>query len=253
MSPRARLGLFAVGGTALLVVLVIAFAGLPAFGHVHSVYAATVQRVVPGERHATDLVTGLNFDVRAFDTLGEEFLLFASVTGVALLLRHLRGEGDIERSGDVERHQLSQASALVRTTAPLALVVTLALAVYIVAHGQVSPGGGFQGGLILAAGPLAVMLAGRYIVARHAAPDWLLEAVESAGAGAYALIGVGGLVAGGAFMQNFLGLGEAGMLASAGTMPLNSIAVGLEVSGAFLLLWSEFLDQAVVIKGRAGE
>ena len=32
----------------------------------------------------------LNFDIRAFDTLGEEFILFASVAGVALLLRQLR-------------------------------------------------------------------------------------------------------------------------------------------------------------------
>jgi hypothetical protein len=29
-------------------------------------------------------------------------------------------------------------------------------------------------------------------------------------------------------------------------MPLNSIAVGLEVTGAFLMTWSEFLDQTMI-------
>ena len=32
-------------------------------------------------------------------------------------------------------------------------------------------------------------------------------------------------------------------------MPLVSIAVGLEVSGAFLVAFSEFLDQAMVVEG----
>jgi hypothetical protein len=32
-------------------------------------------------------------------------------------------------------------------------------------------------------------------------------------------------------------------------MPLSNLAVGLEVAGAFVLLWTEFLDQALVIRG----
>ena len=31
-------------------------------------------------------------------------------------------------------------------------------------------------------------------------------------------------------------------------MPLNSIAVGLEVTGAFVLMWTEFLDQALIVE-----
>jgi hypothetical protein len=32
-------------------------------------------------------------------------------------------------------------------------------------------------------------------------------------------------------------------------MPISNLAVGLEVTGAFVLLWTEFLDQALVIRG----
>jgi len=53
----------------------------------------------------------------------------------------------------------------------------------------------------------------------------------------------------GVFFRNFLPLGTAGELLSAGTMPLSNIAVGLEVCGAFVLIWTEFLDQALLIGG----
>ena len=49
--------------------------------------------VVP-ERHATAVVTAINFDYRGFDTMGEEFILFAAVLGLALLLREPREERD---------------------------------------------------------------------------------------------------------------------------------------------------------------
>jgi multicomponent Na+:H+ antiporter subunit B len=94
---------------------------------------------------------------------------------------------------------------------------------------------------------LAILLAGRYLILKHVAPEWLLEAAESSGAAAYTLIGVGGLIISSVFMQNFLPLGTPGELLSAGMIPLNSIAVGLEVTGAFLLVWTEFLDQALII------
>jgi hypothetical protein len=35
-------------------------------------------------------------------------------------------------------------------------------------------------------------------------------------------------------------------------MPVNSLAVGIEVTGAFLLTWTEFLDQALLASPRGG-
>jgi len=262
VSPRARLGLFALAGPGLLAVLVIGFLGLPAFGDYHGVYGLVVDGVELGERHATDMVTALNFDVRAFDTLGEEYLLFASVVGVVVLLRQLRGEHDDER-GEAERedgeggerdghdgseHAFAGASDALRGLSLVLVPMLIALGVYLVIHGALTPGGGFQGGVVLAAGPIAVLVAGRYLAMKRLAPDWALEALEAAGAGAYALLGLGGLVLAGVFMKNFLPLGIPGHLLSAGSMPLNSIGVGLEVTGAFLLVWSEFLDQALLVR-----
>jgi multicomponent Na+:H+ antiporter subunit B len=234
--------MFAVAGPGLLVVLLFGMGGLPAFGHYANAYGLLVDRIEPPLRHATDIVTALNFDLRAYDTLGEEFILFGSVAGVALLLRQIRGERRLSR----EDHAFAGASASLQLASLILIPLVVALGGYVVLHGALTPGGGFQGGVVLAAGPIAIMLAGRYLAVKRLAPEWMLEAIESVGAAAYALIGIGGLIFAGVFLKNFLPLGQPGKLLSAGMMPLNSIAVGLEVTGAFLLTWTEFLDQALV-------
>ncbi len=246
MSRRARLCFFALAGPGLLAVLIVGFLGLPAFGDYHGVYGLVVNGTELGERHATDMVTALNFDLRAFDTLGEEFLLFASVVGVVVLLRDLRDE-DEDLTRDISEHRFADASEALRTLSLLLVPMLIALGVYLVIHGALTPGGGFQGGVALAAGPVALLIAGRYLAMKRLAPDWALETLEACGAGAYALLGLGGLVFASVYLRNFLPLGIPGHLLSAGFMPLNSIAVGLEVTGAFLLVWSEFLDQALIV------
>ena len=64
----------------------------------------------------------------------------------------------------------------------------------------------------------------------------MLEASEAIGAAGYALIGAAGLIIAGVYLKNFLPLGTPAMLLSAGMMPINSVAVGLEVTGAFLVV-----------------
>jgi multicomponent Na+:H+ antiporter subunit B len=249
VSRRARLTLFCVAGTGLLVVLLIGLHGLPGFGHYDGVYGLRVAKVEPSARHATDLVTALNFDLRAFDTLGEEFILFASVAGVALLLRHLRDEDEtVERSAGLEDHTFAGASDSLKLVSLILIPLLVALGAYLALHGQLTPGGGFQAGVVLAAGPLAIMLAGRYLALKRVAPEWALESVEAIGAAAYALIGLGGLIFASVYFKNYLPLGISGHLLSAGMMPLNSLAVGVEVTGAFLLTWTEFLDQDLLVE-----
>lgn len=246
MSSRVRMGLFLVSGAGLLAVLLIGFHGLPAFGDYHGVLGRAVTHRELRARHATDYVTALNFDLRAFDTLGEEAILFAAVTGVAVLMRHMRDEDGRDRRRRAEDHRFQGASEALRLQALLMVVLITAFGVYLALHGALTPGGGFQAGVVMAAGPAVVMLAGRYLTLKRIAPDWAVEALESAGAAGYALIGIGGLIFGGIFFENFLPYGMSGQLLSAGVMPLSSIAVGLEVTGGLLLIFSEFLDQSLL-------
>ena len=247
MTRPVRLGLFLVAAAGLAAVLIIGFRGLPAFGHAHELYGAVTNRTEQKLRDATDIVTALNFDIRAFDTLGEEFILFASVSGVALLLRQMRNEEnqDVPTPG-IEDHRFAGASEGLKLSSLALIPVLIAFGAYLVFHGQLTPGGGFQGGVVLAAGPAAILLAGRYLSMKRVAPKRLAESADAIGAASYGLIGIGGLIFAGIYLKNFLPFGTPGKLLSSGMMPFNSIAVGLEVTGAFLMTWTEFLDQTTI-------
>lgn len=253
MSRGRRLIFFAFSVAGFGTVLVIGFTGLPGFGSYNGTYGEVLNGLGVSLRHATDLVTSLNFDFRAFDTFGEEFILFASILGVILLLREMRGEHQRPREEEADEHTFGGASEALRALALLLVPSMIALGVYIVVHGAITPGGGFQGGVILAAAPLAMFVAGRYMRMKRVVPHAVVSIGETAGGAGFGLIGLGGLIGAGIFFQDFLPLGTAGHIISAGIEPLASVAVGLEVSGAFILGWTEFLDQAMLIRGRGDD
>lgn len=242
--------LFALAGPGLATVLILGFRGLPAFGDYHGIYGLVVNGIELSARHATDMVTALNFDLRAFDTLGEEYILFVSVLGATLLLRVTRNEDEEYAAAE---HSIHSASDAVRLLSLLLIPLLIALGIYLIIHGALTPGGGFQGGIVLAAAPAAMMVAGRYLELKALTPDWAIEAGEALGAAGYVLLGLGGLVFASVYFKNYLPAGNPGQLLSAGFMPLNSIAVGLEVTGAFLIVWTVFLDQALLVRRKTGE
>jgi multicomponent Na+:H+ antiporter subunit B len=248
VSRRTRLTFFALAGAGLAAVLVIGFTGLPDFGNYHGVYGRVIDGIGVTVRHGTDLITALNFDIRGFDTLGEEFILFGSVLGIALILREMRGEQEEAHQEEAQEHRFAGASAALRALALIVIPTIVALGVYIVVHGQITPGGGFQGGVILAAAPLGAFLAGRYLGMKAIAPHLLVEVGDAVGAAGYALIGLSGLVFVGVFFKNSIPLGIPGHLLSGGQLDIASVFVGLEVSGAFLVAWTEFFDQALLVK-----
>jgi multicomponent Na+:H+ antiporter subunit B len=250
VSPTARRNLFLVAAAGLFVYLIWGFSGLPDFGHYAGPYGDILNRVAVPERSNTDVVTAVNFDYRAFDTLGEEFILFAAVVGVASLLRTLRGEKARNPDDDAPGRRVPETSLAIRL-AGLGLVAPVVLVgIYVVAHGHQTPGGGFQGGVILATALLLTYLSADYMTFRRVGPTELIEAAEGAGAIGFVLIGLAGLVFGSVFFENVLGKGTPGDLDSAGLIPLSNVAVGLAVTGGFAFMLSEFLQQTLVRRGK---
>jgi multicomponent Na+:H+ antiporter subunit B len=196
------------------------------------------------------VITAVNFDYRGFDTLGEEFILFAAVIGVTSLLRTLRGERVDTPDDDAPGRHVPETSLAVRVTGLLLVGPTVLVGLYVVVHGHQTPGGGFQGGVILATGLLLTYLSADYLTMRRVGPTALIEAGEGAGTAGFVLIALGGLVFAGTFFQNFLHIGTAGQLLSAGTIPLSNFAVGLAVTGGFAFMLSEFLQQTLVKRRR---
>lgn len=246
MTPRARIAVMGVALLGLLAFYLWGVAGLPDFGHYKGPYGTTINHVVSTERQLTNAVTSIVFDYRAYDTLGEELILFISVVGVSLLVREQRDERQEVHPAAAKAEEQPRASDAVRALGVAIVGATLLIGLYVVAHGNLTPGGGFQGGVVLGAALLAVYFAGDFASLRQLSPSTAFELMHSAGAAGLAMLGLGGLISGAAFFHNFLYTGTIGELNSGGIAPLGNAAVGLEVFGAVLLLCSEFLHEAVL-------
>jgi multicomponent Na+:H+ antiporter subunit B len=247
-QTQRRLFLVAMAG--LAVFLLWGMAGLPRFGTFAGAYSQLLNATAVAERSATNVVASITFDYRGFDTMGEEFILFAAVVGVSSLLRTLRGEHVATPDDDVPGRRVPETSLAVRVTGLLLVGPAVLVGIYIVVHGHQTPGGGFQGGVILATGLLLTYLTADYLTMRRVGPTALIEAAEGAGTAGFVLLAIGGLVFAGSFFQNFMHIGTAGTLVSAGTIPLGNIAVGLAVTGGFAFMLSEFLQQTLAKRRR---
>lgn len=238
MTARLRIALFFAGALGLAGLLAWGLAGLADFGHYPGPYGDVLNRVAVGERHVSSVVAAVVFDYRSLDTLGEEYILFTCATGVALLLREARAE-------EAVLHDLV-LSEPVRAVGLLLVGPTVLLGLYLVTFGYVSPGGGFQGGIALAAGLILVWAAGSYRAYARVSPTPLVDLAEGVGVGAFPALGIALLAAGGAFLENLLPYGKAGSVLGGGTIGVLNWATAVAVAAAIVLLISEFLEELVV-------
>lgn len=242
MRETTRVRLFLVFGGIFLLLFCYAITDLPPWGDYRGPYGDVISRVAVYERHATDAVNAINYDYRAFDTLGEEFILFTAVLGVMMLLR--REESALTREAGKLEDEL-RLSTTVRATALPAILLTVVFGFYIGLHGQLTPGGGFQAGVILASVPFLLYVCENTESFRRVTSHTAVEVVEALGAASYALIGLAPLAMGIPFLTNFLPLGKTGDAFSSGTIALISACIGFEVTAAFLLVGYTYLEEII--------
>lgn len=237
---RRIVSLLVVGGFG--VVLMMVLLRLPAFGAPLGALAHLyTMRAVP-DLHVTNVIAAISYGYRGFDTMIEEFIFFASITSVTMILRNTlstHDEGDAARCGQ----RVVERSDAVNLIGIVWIGLTIALAMSMIFHGQLTPGGGFQGGAILGTALLTVFLVTSREAFERISPDLLVKIADSAGAGLFVLIGMAGVVFGTGFMGNFLPLGQAGALISGGTLWLVNIAIAVEVSAGYALLFKEYLRE----------
>ncbi len=252
MPERLRVRLFLVAGAVFFALYAAAALGLPRWGSFNGPYGTYVQRMAVYERHATDTINAINYDYRGFDTLGEEFILFTAALGVMLLLRQDEDAGpSAARDLPAKINDRVPLSPTIRTLVVPVAGLCIIFGFYIGLHGNLTPGGGFQAGVILATAPLLVYLAENTEAFARVTSSRLVEVVEAAGAGAYGLIGLAPLFMAAPFLTNVLPFGTTGNVFSSGTIALISATVGVEVTAAFLLVIYTYLQAIVMHKGPA--
>lgn len=213
----------------LAVPLLIAMASLPPNGSPLSpTYTHTVPRYLErglDEAGAENIVTDIILNYRGFDTNGEVTVIFTAMVAVFAVLLVDRKEEVMRASSTVP---VSPVVALV--TRALAPLIAL-FAVYVVMHGHLSPGGGFQGGTIL--GALAIVLSvvlgsGR---AQRGLPPKARPYLQAAAVLTFVAVGLAGLT----LFGYYLDYPRAEQLSWLRTVWLVLVEIGIGIGGATII------------------
>lgn len=167
------------------------------------------------ETGATNIVGSVVTNYRGFDTLGEVTILFVVALGLSAILTTYKKK----------KMKKTKASLILTTGCRFLFPLLLIIGAYIILHGHLTPGGGFQGGAVIASAFLLVYL----VLREKRISEKGFKVAGSLGGIVFVIIGLVGLTTGGYFLFNFLPKGTPFSLVSAGIIPLIYIAIGFKV------------------------
>jgi multicomponent Na+:H+ antiporter subunit B len=118
---------------------------------------------------------------------------------------------------------------------------------YIILHGEVSPGGGFQGGVVIGAAYILYTIVFNLKEGQNQAPSSYITLGNSIGPLLFVLAGLWGILAGYTFLANkvvgILPHGELGGIFGSLPLLLINLGIGLAVSSIVVGLFFAFLEK----------
>lgn len=180
-----------------------------------------------------NLITAVLYDYRAFDSLGESIVIFGAVSGIVLILS--RKTLPVSSKG---------LSFIVKRTLGIMTPFIALFGFYVITHGHLSPGGGFQGGVIVASISIIFNIVyGSAFDYRHYSPQ-TKTIVESSGALLFLGLGIVGVFMEDFFLSNLDFLtAEPGTLISAGSIPYINLGVGLKVGAGLAIIFYSMIQK----------
>jgi multicomponent Na+:H+ antiporter subunit B len=118
-------------------------------------------------------------------------------------------------------------SRIVKTVSRTIIPFIFLFGIYIIIHGHLSPGGGFQGGVIMAMGVILIIISYGYNIFRNYSNS--LSLIETLGVTFFILMGLIGILAGKSFFSSF------------GAIWLLNIIIGLKVCSGIVLFYMLFI------------
>ncbi len=180
---------------------------------------------------APNLVTSVVVTYRGFDTLGEVTILFLVASIIGFFLK--------KKQEEKEHPAKRESSEIIVTASKLLVPVVIVLGVYVFVNGHLTPGGGFQGGSIIATAFIMLLMANPDYSVSHR----IISAVESISGIAFVVFGVFGILLAGGFLDNhILPLGTFGRIFSAGAIPIIYSLIGLKVGSELTNVLSKFQE-----------
>lgn len=187
---------------------------------------------------ASNVVYSVVFNYRGYDTLGESFILIGAIAGTTAILRKKKAAGqadeekreglhfadadafdpangvvadrvrkDVSETGKVvspSGHRFKKKPVIVRCGADGLMPLALIYGWYIILHGAMSPGGGFQGGVLASSAVMLIYLAYGVPGVKKAFHTRFLHGSEMAAEIFYVIVALAGILAGTRFCYNFV-------------------------------------------------
>ncbi len=139
-------------------------------------------------------------------------------------------------------------TVIVKTITKLLCGLIFLYGIYIIAHGHLTPGGGFAGGVIIAASFILLILAFGSEEFKEQMGYLYSSIFESVGGLLFLLIALFGLLLGISFFYNFLPKGKLFMLFSSGIIPLCNLAIGIKVGAGLFAIFLAIAASRFIIK-----
>ena len=157
------------------------------------------------ECNSPNMVTAVIVDYRAFDTMFETTVMFLAGVSVVLILAN-RPKKRLPAPGLFKRFREGAAEPVYRTInkdVMIAIIEPLILiyAMYVLFHGEVSLGGGFQAGALIGMTYLLDIMVGRNDRSIFRLPKFRSAAVAGVGPFIYALTGIVCMTGGGLYLE----------------------------------------------------
>lgn len=221
---------------ALIWILLSTVAALPVFGREdnpvnNEVYERYIEKGME-ETGAINAVSGMILNYRAFDTLGESFVLFVAACSVILLLKLPENTSSSEylEAMAYDRHYEPKNDLILQTATRYLFPILLMFSIYVWLNGHLSPGGGFSGGAVLGAALILFVLAYGSKSIRSFFNHSIYNFIKVSALCLYALILLYYAYTGANGLPSIIPLGTPGRLFSAGFIPAINVAVGFEVA-----------------------
>jgi multicomponent Na+:H+ antiporter subunit B len=121
---------------------------------------ATYNQLNPGLwTSSPEAVAAIVWDYRGLDTLFETAVFYSAIIAALVLYRDILGEKDVLKGRGL--------SIVVQRATAISMVGILVVGAATILHGQLTPGGGFQGGAIAAVAPvIAIVVFSRFLIDR---------------------------------------------------------------------------------------
>lgn len=128
------------------------------------------------------------------------------------------------------KKKVKRRDSIITSCADVVMPIALVLGAYVILHGHLSPGGGFQGGVLIASAVAIAFVAYGFDAIKKNFSEKSLKLSENIGALGFVLVATLGLIYSASFFSNISAIkGKVGALYSSGTIFWMNFAVGYKV------------------------